>query len=95
VYEATLQSHPVLEGLGSYGIGTLDLQFHEAEILGRAMATLREQQDIASLPLHDALIVPVTHLAVAGEALQQAFRSYINELGYQSTVLPLVKLRDR
>jgi hypothetical protein len=93
---AALRRYPVLAGLPSYGIGTLDLQYHEAEILGHAMAILRDREDVPALPLHDALIVPLSQLEAAGEALKEAFVSYNREeIGHPSPVPPMVKLEDQ
>lgn len=94
VGEAVLPCHPILLRLASCGIGPLDLQFHEAEILARAMTTLRDRHDVAALPVHDSLAVPLGRLDVAASVLKEAFGSYLmDELGYPSMVIPSIKLK--
>lgn len=90
--EAVLDRHPILHRLQTSGISTLDLQYHESEILRMAMEELREACDIPSLPIHDGLIVPVRYLQLAEEVLVEAFGRYVEqETGQASRVIPSVK----
>jgi hypothetical protein len=92
VREAVLNRHPILYRLETSGISTLDLQYHESEILRLAMDELREGHDIPSLPIHDGLIVAVQNLEVAEETLVGAFNTYIQrETGRVSSATPSVK----
>jgi hypothetical protein len=92
VREAILNRHPILYRLETSGISTLDLQYHESEILRMAMEELRETHDVPSLPIHDGLIVAFKHLQVAEGELVRAFGKYIeSETGQVCQVIPSVK----
>ena len=83
--------HPLLIELKACGLGPLDLQFHEAEILRLAMEDLMLKQGIPVLPMHDAIIAPRSALGQAQEALERAFASHVNAVtGHRSVVLPKV-----
>ncbi|GGD58318.1 hypothetical protein [Croceicoccus mobilis] len=89
-----IDRHPTLLHLETCGIDTLDLQYHEAEILRSAMETLMFQRDIAVLPVHDALIVPLSGAEVAKRVLEKAFLSYVEGVvGRPSTAIPRVTLK--
>jgi hypothetical protein len=93
VREAMLARHPVLKHLGEPGFRAVDLQYHESEVMRRAMALLR-QQGTPSLPVHDSLVVPVGALEDAAAAIRQAFAGYFEELnGKTCPVVPAVQLK--
>jgi hypothetical protein len=75
VRSAALGRYPFLAGLEELAINSLDLQWHEAEILTVAMMQLIKQ-DIASLPVHDALLVPASKLEEGKRALRSAFANH-------------------
>jgi hypothetical protein len=90
--EAVLDRHPILHRLETSGISTLDLQYHESEVLRMALEELRDAHDIPSLPIHDGLILPVRNLQVAEDVLVGAFGEYIErETGQATQVIPSVK----
>jgi len=92
VREAVLERHPILNRLEVSGICTLELQYHESEVLRLAMDELRELHDTPSLPIHDGLIVAVGDLQVAEEVLVGSFLAYIErETGRTSQTIPSVK----
>jgi hypothetical protein len=73
VRRAVLARYPFLHDLGAEdGYNSLDLAWHEAEILTHAMRLLREQ-GVASLPVHDSLLVPWNKTEQAKAALVQAY----------------------
>lgn len=81
VREAGLQRYPFLKDLTAYGIDSLALQFHEAEIMRLAMEDLMVN-DIGFLPVHDALIVPASKREEAASAMRGAVPRYlIDHLG--------------
>lgn len=83
--------HPLLIDLKVCRIGTMDLMFHEAEILRLAMEDLILTQGITVLPMHDAIIAPKSTLRQAQEALERAFASHVEEVtGNPSMVIPKV-----
>lgn len=89
-----IQRHPSILALSTCGIGTLDLQYHEAEILRSAMETLMFERDIAVLPMHDALIVPLSRAQEAKGVLQGAFIAYVESaVGHPCTAIPEVTLK--
>lgn len=89
--EAALDRYPFLKDLGTNGIGTLDLQYHEAEIMMMAMKEARDRYGIGFLPMHDALMVPWSKRDVGAEVLRGAFRRYFTEkLGLEYAPVPRV-----
>lgn len=91
---AVIDRHPTLLDLEVCGIDTLDLQYHEAEILRSAMETLMFERDIAVLPMHDALIVPMSAAEEAKGVLEQAFVDYVEGVvGHPSAAIPRVSLK--
>ncbi len=96
VRAAIVTRHPALLYLETCGIDTLDLQCHEAEILRLAMETLMFERDIPVLPIHDALIVPLSAERVAQGVLRDAFKTYVEGvMGHPSTAIPEVTLKSK
>jgi hypothetical protein len=77
--KAALGRHPILNQVGEPGLTTLDLQYHESEIVFAALEVLRDRHGIAALPLHDALIVPEGVAAIAKSVLSEAFQRYFRD----------------
>ncbi|WP_333571494.1 hypothetical protein [Sphingomonas sp.] len=71
---------------GAPGRTVHDLNYHEAEIMMRAMATLRTA-GWGSLPVHDCLIVPLSAEDAGKEAIRSAFAAYIEEVRRCATVV--------
>lgn len=92
---AVKNRHPLLVNLETCGIDTLDLQYHEAEILRSAMETLMFERDVAVLPIHDALIVPLSRAEEAKGVLEEAFVGYVEGVvGHPSTAIPSVTIKE-
>ncbi len=90
VRRAALERFPVLADLGTHGISTYDLQYHEAEIMMMAMQDLMGQ-GVGFLPIHDALCVPRARQALAAAVLTDAFHRYfVERLGMASAPVPRV-----
>jgi hypothetical protein len=90
VRRAALERFAVLVGLGSHGISTYDLQYHEAEIMMMAMGDLMAK-GVGFLPVHDALCVPRSRQALAATVLKDAFRRYfVERLGMANAPVPRV-----
>lgn len=88
---AITAKHPVLIDLHDCGFDTLDLQFHEAEILRLAMEDLMFRQGITVLPMHDALIAPRSRLEETKEALMAAFQCQVaSVIGHPPLTRPKV-----
>lgn len=79
VRSAALARHPILRRLDQSRLNSLDFQFHEAEVMKRAMGFLR-RFGVPSLPVHDSLIIPRSAREDAKGALTIAFASYFREL---------------
>ena len=88
VRQAVLERHSVLHGLDGCGVSTLDLQFHEAEVIKAAMRDLRERDDVAALPVFDSLVVPASKVGVARSRMADAFTGYFSRL--RSGGVPIV-----
>ena len=88
VRAAMLDRYPFLVDLPSLGIGPLDLQYHEAEIMRLAMEALAAK-GIGFLPVHDELMVAKGNGETAKDALRGAFRRYFKEhLGLEAAPVP-------
>lgn len=74
---AVTNKHPLLIELRVLKMTTLDLQYHEAEILRLAMEKLMFEQGVPVLPIHDALIAPRSRTAIVEDCLKLAFREYV------------------
>lgn len=94
VRRALLERYPFLEDLEGQGIGPLDLQYHEAEILRLAMESLMEA-GVAFLPVHDELMVAKGNQEAAEGALRGAFRQYFTDvLGMATYPEPRLTVAD-
>jgi hypothetical protein len=78
IHEKVLKRHPMLEGWGDKVRGRVrdwsDLMFAESEAIIRAMLVLKGKHGVPSLPVYDALIVPVSKQKIALEVLSEQFR---------------------
>lgn len=76
--DAILAKLPILDENGLSALASWgELQFHESEILLKAMETLAYDFDVAALPVHDSLIVPETEGPRAVAILKEAFRASV------------------
>lgn len=78
VGRAVMAKHRVFERLQGSGLQSVDLQFHESEVLRLAMMDLLAS-NIPVLPMHDALIVPEEAQQVASEALRRAYVAHMTK----------------
>lgn len=93
VRDAVLKVHPILKEAGAPGLSALDFQFHESEIMRKAMADLRSK-GIASLPLHDSLVVPISATQAAASAIKEAFARHLEEVAAnRAVVTPAVEIK--
>lgn len=91
---AGLERYPFLHELAALGIGPLDLQYHEAEIISLAMGDLMSQ-GIGFLPVHDALLVAEGNEELAAEAFRSAYLRYFRDrLGKETAPVPILKWGD-
>lgn len=74
--EWALVRHPILLRYATSRLTTLDLQFHEAEIIKDAMRRMRDAEGVAVLPVFDSLIAPVSKLEAAAFHLREAVAGY-------------------
>lgn len=73
VRSAVIKQYPALYELPEDNIDSVDLSWHEAEIMRHSIRLLRCQK-IPSLPVHDCLIVPVSKVEEAKAALTGGFQ---------------------
>lgn len=91
--KAALGRHPILTRAGEPGVTTLDLQFHESEIVLAALEVLRDRHGVAALPLHDALIVPEGAAGLAQQVLSGEFQRYVrDELRAPAVPIPRIRI---
>lgn len=88
VGEKVMAKHPVFKLLQGSGIQSVDLQFHESEVLRLAMTDLLAS-NIPALPMHDALIVPFKERQSASEAILKAYATHLTKVTGSSPVAPL------
>ena len=85
IREKVLERHPLLARWGGEIRGRVrgygDLIYLESEAIIGAMLTLMRDHQVASLPVHDSLVVPASKFKLAKEALVHNFRK-------QTGVLP-------
>jgi hypothetical protein len=78
IKEKVLQRHPLLQRWGGNIRGRVrdygDLMFAESEVIIGTMLTLKREHGVASMPVHDSLIVPLTKRKLAMELLSNRFR---------------------
>jgi hypothetical protein len=72
VREAVLNHLPLLNDLSAIPYRWADIQFLESQVLIQAICALIIQ-GVPALPLHDALIVPISHKELASEILDESF----------------------
>lgn len=78
---AGLERYPFLADLPTLGISALDLQYHEAEIMRRAMEQMMTVHKVGFLPVHDALMVSVGNEELAAQAIRAGFKQHFEEQG--------------
>jgi hypothetical protein len=76
VADVVLQRHPILKELEDLGFDSVSLMYHEAEVLSSAMKRLR-LQGVASLPIHDGLIVAGGDAETAKIAMAVSFADHV------------------
>jgi hypothetical protein len=76
VKEAMLTKYPVLESWGQVEIDWGDLMWAEAEAIRGAMIQLIKMYRVPSLPVHDSVLVPVSAVHLAMEALTSSYQFY-------------------
>jgi hypothetical protein len=81
------ETFPALEQLGSEGTSWADLMFEESVVVTNAVFGLRDK-GIPSLPVHDSLIVPFSHVT---EATQRLYGEFERTIG----VRPLLKTKSK
>lgn len=86
VLEAISRHHPALVPLFGQGVA-LQLQYLESEVMVRALLRLQQHQ-VVGLPVHDALLVPVSHAFLAKDVLEFTFRAVTGIEGRVEVVLP-------
>jgi hypothetical protein len=73
VLPLVVQKLPAMRDWGETKISCFDLQFVESEALLLAVERLAYNHAIPSLPIHDSLAVPVSHLGLAQRILADSF----------------------
>jgi hypothetical protein len=86
VKEAMLTKYPVLGSWGQVEVDWGDLMFAEAEAIRGAIIQLIKMYQVPSLPVHDSLLVPVSAIHLAMDALKDSYR-------YHCKIEPRVKIK--
>lgn len=77
VMDACLELHPILRQRKSTQLDWSDLQFIESQAILGAMDSLNQDFGIACLPIHDSLIIPLSHKDRAIELLKESFKYHV------------------
>lgn len=94
VRTAFLERHPILERMETCGFSNADLQYHESEIILTAVEAMRDQHDVAALPVHDCLVVPRSQAGAGQEVLKKAFHDHLRDVaGSAHPFFPIVNLK--
>lgn len=83
-----LDEHPILTTWPSSAIRWQHLQNIEATAIINAVEALAFEHDVPALPLHDALLIPRSKIAIAREVLRGTFRKAVG-------VEPLIVAKER
>ena len=87
VRQAVLNKHPALAGWKECPMRWPHLQYLESSAIIDAVELLGSVHDVCALPLHDALLVPISKLATAQAVLTRTFKQRIG-------VEPVFTLKD-
>jgi hypothetical protein len=85
--DKALKAYPLLKHMGQWGLEWGDLMYVESEVIIKAMTVLM-RMGVPSLPVHDALIVPVSDAAEGARTLYLSFHSIVG-------TLPVIKTKSR
>jgi hypothetical protein len=86
VKEAMVTKYPVLGSWGQVEVDWGDLMFAEAEAIRGAIIQLIKMHQVPSLPVHDSLLVPVSAIHLAMEALTGSYK-------YHCKIEPRIKIK--
>jgi hypothetical protein len=86
VKDAMVTKYPVLESWGQVEIDWGDLMFAEAEAIRGAMIQLIKMYQVPSLPVHDSLLLPISAIHLAMDALKGSYR-------YHCKIEPRIKVK--
>lgn len=71
--EAVLQQHPILAQLKVSPLDWSKLQFIESEAFLSVILQLMREHNVAALPVHDSLIVPLSQVVLVSGLLKDAY----------------------
>lgn len=88
VRQAVLDQLPLLKRWKTSPVRWADLQYVESNIIMDCMDVLAFDYDVPALPVHDSIIVPVEHQALAMEVLSICFHVHTG-------AMPMLKVKGR
>jgi hypothetical protein len=68
-----LLAHPIMGRLNEHGLGWPELQYIESKVLMATLLKLMDNHDVCALPIHDGVIVAVSHADVTEEVFKRTF----------------------
>lgn len=74
-----IKQMPILMEVVNKGLNWADFQFIESEILTKTVETLAYEYDIASLPVHDSIIIPKSSKNIAIKVFSDSFHHFTGE----------------
>lgn len=73
--EVMLRHLPVMRGWCESGVRWPQLQYNESQVIISAVETLAFSHDVASLPVHDSIIVPAIHKDLASGIIKNSYKA--------------------
>lgn len=83
-----MTTHPIMGCLNEYGLGWPELQYIESQVLIATLLELMDEHDVCALPIHDGVIVAVSHADVTEEVFRRSFEAIVG-------VRPMISLKGR
>ncbi|SHE35896.1 hypothetical protein SAMN05444339_101146 [Loktanella atrilutea] len=72
-----LIAHPIMGRLNEHGLGWPELQYIESEVLMATLLELMDDHDVCALPIHDGVIVAVSHADVVERVFSGNFERLV------------------
>jgi hypothetical protein len=85
-WSKVLNVHPIMGRLNEHGLGWPELQYIESEVLMGTLLELMDDQNVCALPIHDGVIVAVSHAGVTEDVFKSNFEKIVG-------VRPMVSIK--
>ena len=76
-WSKVLNAHPIMGRLNEHGLGWPELQYIESKVLMATLLELMDDHHVCALPIHDGVIVAVSHAGVTEEVFKRTFEEVV------------------